>query len=465
MQTVQDIIDARPDLVKYFKEETGGSQLVTLISMLAPFIPPEFTNWREEQRAWRETAVLFDQSHHMSVTYLKGSDAKRMLSYLSPSTFANLAEGRGKQYFVSSPYGHHIGDCILHYYGEKEGFELISGNPLQSWVNYHAQTGDFDVEATRDLASPLNPSGPRRKYRFQLEGPKARTILQEVCEGGWPELKFFHTTYVKIAGCQVHVLRHGMAGHAGAEISGPWDEMDTVRTAILKAGEKHGLRQGGTVTYYTTPLENGWIPTPFPAIFTGDEMEDFRKWLPARSFEGQMQVSGSYYSDNIEDYYWDAWSLGYDKFIKFDHDFIGRPAMEAMLGRPHRVKRSLEWNSEDVTRVLQSQLIDGPTYKAINFPNAFYGTPQADEVLSMDGRHIGVSQWCGYSANEKRVLSLCGIDAEFADLGTEVILIWGEKDGGSGRPSVERHEQTRIRAKVAPAPFPEVSRQKIRAII
>ena len=31
-----------------------------------PVVPSEFQNWRDEQRAWRESAVLFDQSHHMA---------------------------------------------------------------------------------------------------------------------------------------------------------------------------------------------------------------------------------------------------------------------------------------------------------------------------------------------------------------------------------------------------------------
>ena len=31
-----------------------------------PVVPSEFTNWRDEQRSWRETCALFDQSHHMA---------------------------------------------------------------------------------------------------------------------------------------------------------------------------------------------------------------------------------------------------------------------------------------------------------------------------------------------------------------------------------------------------------------
>ena len=42
-----------------------------------PVVASEFTNWRDEQRAWRETAVLFDQSHHMDELIVDGPDAAR----------------------------------------------------------------------------------------------------------------------------------------------------------------------------------------------------------------------------------------------------------------------------------------------------------------------------------------------------------------------------------------------------
>ena len=34
----------------------------------------EFSNWRDEQVAWRETAALFDQSHHMTDLQFEGPD-------------------------------------------------------------------------------------------------------------------------------------------------------------------------------------------------------------------------------------------------------------------------------------------------------------------------------------------------------------------------------------------------------
>jgi len=39
-----------------------------------------------------------------------------------------------------------------------------------------------------------------------------------------------------------------------------------------------------------------------------------------------------------------------------------------------------------------------------------------------------------------------------------VTLVWGEQDGGSARPVVERHAQTEFRAIVSPCPYAEVAR-------
>lgn len=37
---------------------------------------PEFSTWRDKQRAWRESAVLFDPSHHIGRVQGRGQDAE-----------------------------------------------------------------------------------------------------------------------------------------------------------------------------------------------------------------------------------------------------------------------------------------------------------------------------------------------------------------------------------------------------
>jgi glycine cleavage system aminomethyltransferase T len=59
---------------------------------------PEFSNWRDEQRAWATTAVLFDQSFHMTDVYFRGPDALRLLSDLGVNSFRNFGKNKAKQF-------------------------------------------------------------------------------------------------------------------------------------------------------------------------------------------------------------------------------------------------------------------------------------------------------------------------------------------------------------------------------
>jgi syringate O-demethylase len=56
------------------------------------------------------------------------------------------------------------------------------------------------------------------------------------------------------------------------------------------------------------------------------------------------------------------------------------------------------------------------------------------------------------------MLTLAIVDAEHAANGNEVIFVWGEENGGTTKPAVERHEQMEIRAIVSPVPYSEVAR-------
>ena len=57
----------------------GGAVELARNSQIGPYVYPavaaEFTNWRDEQVAWRETCALFDQSHHMTDLYIEGPEA------------------------------------------------------------------------------------------------------------------------------------------------------------------------------------------------------------------------------------------------------------------------------------------------------------------------------------------------------------------------------------------------------
>ena len=121
----------------------------------------------------------------------------------------------------------------------------------------------------------------RRHYRYQIQGPNATQVLERLNGGPIPDVKFFNMDAINIKGRKVRALRHGMAGAPGLEIWGPYAERDEIREAILEAGRDFGLVQVGARAYSSNTLESGWIPSPLPAVYTGDKMKKYREWLPA----------------------------------------------------------------------------------------------------------------------------------------------------------------------------------------
>ncbi|MCZ0999501.1 aminomethyl transferase family protein [Streptomyces mirabilis] len=464
-RSLQDLIDETPDLVDYFYNDCASPHFSRAgVAKTGMLIPPAFTNWRDEQRAWAETAALFHQSHHMPELFLEGPHALRLLERLGVNSVGNFTLDRAKQFVACTPSGHVIGDCIAYRIGEQT-YELVSGMPVLNWVHFHAETGGYDIRVTRDHHSTANPTGGRTNFRFQIDGPNAGKIFTEAVDGEAPELGFFRTVRVKIAGVEVLVLRHGMAGNQGVELSGPFAEETRVRDRLLEVGEPHGIVPVGTQAYFSTPMSNAWMAYPVPGIFTGDELRTYREWLPADTWEASTQIGGSFYSSDITDYYVTPYDLGYERIVKFDHDFIGREALEAIRPDQRRHKMTLVWNRDDVMRILGSQFGEGPRYKSLEFPVAYYGWNQFDTVTAGDGSTAGFSCHAGYVNPVGEMLSLAMLKPEYATPGTELTLTWGEPDGGSRKPHVERHEQTLVRATVAPAPYSAQVQLSIRAAL
>ncbi len=420
-----------------------------------PKVPAEFTNWRDEQVAWQETAALFDQSHHMTDLYIEGPDAIRLLSDLGVNTFQNFAVNKAKQFVCCNPDGYVIGDAILFYLDENR-LSLVGRPSAHNWVQYHGETGDYDVTFDRDERTAANPTGKRKLYRFQVQGPNAMQVLEKAVGGPLPEIKFFNMDEITIGGRTVRALHHGMSGVPGRELFGPWDEAEDVRAAIVEAGEEFGLKQVGSRVYATNTLESGWIPCPLPAVFTGESMKAYREWLPGNGYEATGSLGGSYYSDDIADYYLTLHDLGYWPFVKFDHDFVGREALEAMGDEATRRKVTLAWNGEDVAATIGSLFEKGDAAKYIDLPLSNYSTWPNDRIMAGD-EMVGVSTFSGYSYNERSMLSLGVVNSE-VEIGSEVTLVWGEENRGSAKPVVERHRQAEIRAIVSPCPYSEVAR-------
>jgi len=454
-QNLEQVIQKAGNVVDMLRNSKIGAYVY-------PVVPTEYTNWRTEQAAWRESAVLFDQSHHMAELLVTGPDAFKMLNYLASNTFKGFTPNKAKQFAPLSYDGYVIGDVIMFYHGENE-FNLVGRAPTVNWVQFHAETGGFNVQVRRDDRSPSNPKGAaivRQHYRYQVQGPNAWKLLEKLNGGPIPDIKFFNMDYINIGGQKVRALRHGMAGAPGLEIWGPYADREKVKDVILAAGEEFGLVQVGARAYATNTLESGWIPSPLPAVYSGEKMKKYREWLPASGYEATCSIAGSFASKNIEDYYSTPYELGYGIMVKYDHDFIGREALEKRANEPQRKKVTFAWNAEDVARVMTSILGKGEHYKYIELPLSNYGSSSFDAIVK-NGKTVGLSMFGGISYNERSMLSLGVVDPDI-QIGEELTLVWGEENGGTKKSTVEPHKQTEIRVTVSPVPYAEVARTTYR---
>ncbi len=176
-----------------------------------PKVPSEFSNWRDEQVAWRETCALFDQSHHMTELYVDGPDVIRLFSDLGVNSFENVAVNKAKQLVACNHDGYVIGDAILFFLGESR--VMLVGRPsAHNWVQFHAETGGYDVTLERDERTVANPTGRRKLYRYQVQGPTALDVLERATGGRLPDIAFFSMGELTIAARTVRAFHPSSRG-------------------------------------------------------------------------------------------------------------------------------------------------------------------------------------------------------------------------------------------------------------
>ena len=159
----------------------------------------------------------------------------------------------------------------------------------------------------------------------------------------------------------------------------------------------------GSRAYASNTLESGWIPSPLPAVYTGDSMKKYREWLPANGYEATGSIAGSFVSDNIEDYYVTPYELGYGPFVKFDHDFIGADALEedrrrSAASQEGHVRLECRRHGEDLRLAVPAG--DRITTSSSICRIANYASSSFDKIVK-SGKTVGFSMFGGYSYNER----------------------------------------------------------------
>ena len=340
----------------------------------------------------------------------KGLDAAKLLSDFSINNVYKWKIGTCKHLVALTPEGL-VANHALFTRDAEDSFRTTAGCSVPYLTGLQSQK--YQVEYTT-----------RKTFIFQFSGPLSLTILEKATQTDLHDLKFLHFRPVTIPGIdtQLEVCRIGMSGTLAYEIHG-YDEFGpAVYDVIYSIGKAMGMKRMGWKNYTINHTFGG-----FPQMTVNFELALYQDPGFRANAPFPMVCSGSADPEDMRARFRSVVECDWAWMAKFDHEFVGRKALEEELASPKRKLVSLEFNADDLADVYRSQFTDTP-YKRIEHPVA---EPQPcgghqDYVTDTDGNIIGISSVPTFSAHFHAMISHAIIDIDKAAEGSEVLVQWGD---------------------------------------
>src|ERR1700733_7943143 len=149
-KNLQELLDSAGNTVELLRNSQLGAYIY-------PVVPSEFTNFRREVIAWRETAVLYDQSHHMHNIFISGPDALKLITDTGINSTAKFTVDTAKQFVPVSPEGGGIDVGFLFPLLVDE-CAFVARAAVANWLLYQDSQG-YNVDTVLDPRAPLRPYG------------------------------------------------------------------------------------------------------------------------------------------------------------------------------------------------------------------------------------------------------------------------------------------------------------------
>jgi glycine cleavage system aminomethyltransferase T len=382
---------------------------------------------------------------------IKGPDVLKLMSSITVNNYDRFPVGAIKHVIHCAENG----NVLMHGLAFRLAEDEVAVHSNSFYVQFAVDSGKFDVKTIgRDVT-----------FIYQLGGPRSLEIVERAAQKDLHDLKFMRfRTDCTVAGHPVRITRMGMAGTLSYEVQGNFEEAKLdVYNELLRVGKPLGLVKLGINAYMSNHTEDGYPQAAlhFPCDFRVTGYGEYtRKSMEALNMSHLeylevRNIPGGTYSDDLDDYYRNPFELGWGHMVNFDHDFVGRDAL-LKIAKSHRKMVTLVWNHEDMLKVFASYFdkSDEP-YMSLPFQqeindmgpglNKFF-----DYKVLKNGKTIGLAMWRTYTLYYRETISLCCIDPEFSEIGTEVELIYG--DAGE-RPIT-------IRATVARYPYLDLTSNK-----
>lgn len=381
-----------------------------------------YTGWLDEELSWYETSYIHGGLNPAMNYLIHGIEYLDLLTAASVNTFKKFPVGKARHVIVCLPNGKIMQDGIVMRLAEDTFYSMFLPDPVM--LNHVFFQDRFRVTSEDCTES---------HFFYQMCGPRSLEIVEQATRTDLHDLQFMWIKQgLKIAGKEVFILRTGMAGTLGYEIHGLTEDCLDVLNEVLRVGQPYGIKQLGKLPYVTCHCE-GSIPQ-------GTEHYAF----PIPGVE--WNISGSLPSDS-DLVFRSPIENGWTKLIRFDHEFIGKEALQKELEGNYKTACSLIWDVNSICEAMKAAF--DPTRKVdpIEFPCDYdyvlgNGTLHIDEVYDGE-KFVGCSSGRMFSSKTRQMISIGTIEHDIVEEGKEVEILWGNKGT----------DQVRIKARISLFPY------------
>lgn len=430
--------------------ETVNEGVFTMFNAGGIMAPYEYTGYKNEILASKESAYIGTALNESPVFDVKGADATKFLNSLCINDYSNAKVGGIRHAVICNEKGQIMTDGVVMKIDE----DVYRTYWLMPVIDYYVSKTDMDVQGE-------NLTG--KEFFIQIAGPKSLEIIENAAKADIHDLKFAHHKVIQIAGTDVRILRMGMAGTLAYELHGDMSKLDDVYRELWEVGKTYGARKLGRVAYCMNHTEAGFpnINMHYPLPWYEDSGLAAYLTEPEHMMQGfynmNRKLIGSV-GDDLEIRFKTPYDVGWGFLVKFNHDFIGREALEEISKNQKTQLVTLEWNPDDLGEIFASQFRgrDVEPYESMDdrpmdmyYNCGFSFVYQADKVMAGE-KMVGISTGRLNSIYYHRMISLGFIDKEYAEEGCELIVIWGTP----GTPQKE------IRVKVVRTPYMNLENNK-----
>ncbi len=221
---------------------------VALNAKMVPFagyeMPVQYSGIVNEHQAVRNKAGLFDVSH-MGEFIVSGETAEDFLNLVTVNDVGVIKPGQAQYSAMCYEDGGIIDDLLIYRFDDHFMVVVNASNIEKDyqWLSEHLIAGTNLNDRSSEISL------------IALQGPRSRSILQQICADDLSRIGFYTFITSQIDGRTLTIARTGYTGELGFEIYGSNADIPVIWDMIMSVGENEGIEPVGLGARDTLRLE------------------------------------------------------------------------------------------------------------------------------------------------------------------------------------------------------------------